>query len=383
MEHLATKYRALFSSQTTTEARLNDIRHVIQDKVTCEGNAFAVTVTEVCGMTSKLKINKSDGLTGSSSDHFVYAPHRFAVLFTMLINVMLVHGYMPDDMLASVLVPIPKDPRASLTNSGNYRAIALYSSMGKIVDMLISDRYSNQLMTSNAQFAFKKCHSTSMCTALVKEVVSYYNGRNTNVYACLLDATKAFDCVRYDKLFELLLKKDIPGTVIRLLLDSYTRQYAYMRWNNCMSTPIKMENGVKQGGVLSPTLFCIYFDELLRRLRETDVGCHVGHMSYAAFGYAHLAHLERPFPYLVGVGLVLRLHSVRSRAISWVTSTAVMSSFSCWFHVFLGRPRRLVPGMARFITVRVTLSASRLWICPNQRRRPQRITSSIGLFIIT
>ena len=286
VEHLATKYRALFSSQTTTEARLNDIRHVIQDKVTCEGNAFVVTVTEVCGMTSKLKINKSDGLTGSSSDHFVYAPHRFAVLFTMLINVMLVHGYMPDDMLASVLVPIPKDPRASLTNSGNYRAIALYSSMGKIVDMLISDRYSNQLMTSNAQFAFKKCHSTSMCTALVKEVVSYYNGRNTNVYACLLDATKAFDCVRYDKLFELLLKKDIPGTVIRLLLDSYTRQYAYMRWHNCMSTPIKMENGVKQGGVLSPTLFCIYFDELLRRLRETDVGCHVGHMSYAAFGYA-------------------------------------------------------------------------------------------------
>ena len=158
--------------------------------------------------------------------------------------------------------------------------------MGKIVDMLIGDRYSNQLMTSNAQFAFKKFHSTSMCTALVKEVVSYYNGRNTNVYACLLDATKAFDCVRYDKLFELLLKKDIPGTVIRLLLDSYTIQYAYMRWNNCMSTPITMENGVKQGGVLSPTLFCIYFDELLRRLRETDVGCHAGHMSYAAFGYA-------------------------------------------------------------------------------------------------
>ena len=56
-----------------------------------------------------------------------------------------------------------------------------------------------------------------------------------------------------------------------------------------------------------------------------------------------------------------------------------MSSFSCWFHVFLGRPRRLVPGMARFITLRVTLSASRLWTCPNQRRRPQRITSSIGV----
>ena len=61
-----------------------------------------------------------------------------------------------------------------------------------------------------------------------------------------------------------------------------------------MSTPIQMENGVKQGGVLSPTLFCMYFDELLRRLRETDVGCHVGHMSYTAFGYADALLLLSP-----------------------------------------------------------------------------------------
>ena len=84
------------------------------------------------------------------------------------------------------------------------------------------------------------------------------------------------------------------------------------------------------------------------------------------------------FPYLLGVGLVLLLHSFRSRATSWVTPTHVMSSLICWCHVFLGRPRRLVPGIASSITLRVTLSASRLWTCPNQRRRPPRITSSIG-----
>ena len=44
-----------------------------------------------------------------------------------------------------------------------------------------------------------------------------------------------------------------------------------------------------------------------------------------------------PFPYLVGVGLVLLLHSFRSRATSWVTPTPAMSSFICWCHVFLGR----------------------------------------------
>ena len=38
--------------------------------------------------------------------------------------------------------------------------------------------------------------------------------------------------------------------------------------------------------MLSPTLFCIYFDKLLGRLDKTGVGCHVGSFSYAAIGYA-------------------------------------------------------------------------------------------------
>ena len=97
------------------------------------------------------------------------------------------------------------------------------------------------------------CVGEGSSIIIIMEEIQMYN-------ACLLDAIKTFDCVRYDKLFELLLKKDIPGTVIRLVLDSYTRHYAYMRWNKCVSTPVKMENGVKQGGVLSPILFCIYFD---------------------------------------------------------------------------------------------------------------------------
>ena len=108
------------------------------------------------------------------------------------------------------LVPIPKDPSGSLTTSDNYRPIALFSAIGKLIDMLIMNRYSEALMTSNLQFAFKKGHSTGMGTTVVKEVIPYYKSRNTNVYAYLLDASKAFDCVRYDKLFTLLLKKMYP-----------------------------------------------------------------------------------------------------------------------------------------------------------------------------
>ena len=36
------------------------------------------------------------------------------------------------------------------------------------------------------------------------------------------------------------------------------------------------ENGVKQGGIVSPVLFCVNLDELLQRLHESGVGCYIG-----------------------------------------------------------------------------------------------------------
>ena len=43
-----------------------------------------------------------------------------------------------------------------------------------------------------------------------------------------------------------------------------------------------VSNGVKQGGVLSPILFCVYLDELLLRLKCSGLGCHIDHVSVPA-----------------------------------------------------------------------------------------------------
>ncbi len=48
----------------------------------------------------------------------------------------------------------------------------------------------------------------------------------------MLDASKAFDRLRYDKLIELLIKWDFPPIVIIALLDMYTRQKAQTSRNN-------------------------------------------------------------------------------------------------------------------------------------------------------
>ena len=59
----------------------------------------------------------------------------------MLINGMLVHGYNADDLLKSVLVSIPKDVRGTLSDTDNYRGIALCSAICKIIDYAIIHKY--------------------------------------------------------------------------------------------------------------------------------------------------------------------------------------------------------------------------------------------------
>ena len=89
-----------------------------------------------------------------------------------------------------------------------------------------------------------------MCTSVLREVCSYYKSSNTDVYICMLDASKAFDRVHYSKLFHLLRKRKMPPTVLRLILDMYTRQHMCTSWNGINSDFFSTQNGVKQGAML-------------------------------------------------------------------------------------------------------------------------------------
>ena len=91
-----------------------------------------------------------------------------------------------------------------------------------------------------------------------------------------IDASKAFDRVNHSKLFDTLVKRGVPLYIIRIIRFWYTSQTMYVRWNNVMSSGFKVTNGVRQGGILSPYLFCVYADELSRMLNNVNAGCFVG-----------------------------------------------------------------------------------------------------------
>ena len=92
--------------------------------------------------------------------------------------------------------------------------------------------------------------------------------------------------VNYGKLFGELLKRVISPIVLRLLLYMYTSQTLRVKWGHTVSNYLTVRNEVKQGGALSPLLFAIYTDSILKRLEESGVGCHMGGHFTGALAYA-------------------------------------------------------------------------------------------------
>ena len=57
------------------------------------------------------------------------------------------------------------------------------------------------LKTDDMQFGFKNNHSTVLCTAVYIETINHYMNEGSDVYSCLIDASKAFDRVHWGGTF--------------------------------------------------------------------------------------------------------------------------------------------------------------------------------------
>ena len=156
----------------------------------------------------------------------------------------------------------------------------------KLFDYVILLLWGDLLGSDSLQFGFKKGTSTKHCSWLVMEVASFYLRQGSPVIATLLDCSKAFDKCVFSSLFINLMDRRLPPIVIRSLIFIYEEQKACVSWAGNRSSTFKITNGTRQGSVLSPCLFSVYLDDLLKELRLMGLGCHMGGMWVGAAGYA-------------------------------------------------------------------------------------------------
>ena len=78
-----------------------------------------------------------------------------------------------------------------------------------------------------------------------------------------VDLTKAFDKVSRSGLYMVLHKIGCPPTLLELIVSFHDDMKATVQFDGSTSDSFCIRSGVKQGCVLAPTLFGIYFAALL------------------------------------------------------------------------------------------------------------------------
>ena len=109
-----------------------------------------------------------------------------------------------------------------------------------------------------------------------------------NIYFCFIDCAKAFDSVDHNKLWKILKEMGIPDHLICLLRNLYAGQQATVRTGHGTTDWFQILKEVRQGCILSPCLFNLYAEYIMRNagLEEAQAGVkvtgrNINHLRYA------------------------------------------------------------------------------------------------------
>ena len=85
-----------------------------------------------------------------------------------------------------------------------------------------------------------------------------------NIYFYFIDYAKVFDCVDHKKLWKILKEMGIPDHLTSLLRNLYAGQEAIVRTGHETTDWFQIGKGVRQGCTLSPCLFNLYAEYIMR-----------------------------------------------------------------------------------------------------------------------
>ena len=142
------------------------------------------------------------------------------------------------------------------------------------------------LVTSERQFGLKKETGCQQAIFAVRKVVDYYTANGSNVNLCTIDLASALDRINYCLLFTKLMEIKLPKNFKTVLVNWYSKLFSVVKWGTTYSNIFQINQGVRQGGVISPLFFAIFVDNVLHKLMKSKLGCHINYVCMNSFIYA-------------------------------------------------------------------------------------------------
>ena len=257
-----------------------------QSHTNCDCAHYNFTLEIMTDALYGMRQGKSPDNDGIHAEHFQNGPMILLIRLTSLFNVMLSHGFVPNQFRLGTMIPIIKDTHGNASDVNNYRGITISPIPSKIFEHLLKNVFSHHLTTSSYQFGFKTNSSTSHAIFALKETINYYIDHGSRVYSSFLDASKAFDRLVHSGLFLKLMQRCIPKCLLDILITWYDGLQCRVKWEGYFGNWFPISAGVRQGGILSPDLYSIYVDGLITILQASGIGCYTYGIFAAALFYA-------------------------------------------------------------------------------------------------
>ena len=135
---------------------------------------------------------------------------------------------------------------------------------------------------------FRKGRGTRDQIAKIRWIIKKATAFQKNIYFCFIDYAKAFDCVDHNKLWKILQEIGIPDHLTCLLRNLYAGQEATVRTGHGTTDWSHIGKGVRQGCILSPCLFSLYAEYIMRNagLEEAQAGIKIAERNINNLRYA-------------------------------------------------------------------------------------------------
>ena len=172
----------------------------------------------------------------------------------------------------------------------NYHTIALISHASKVMLKILQDRLQQYVKHElpDVQAGFRKARGTRDQIANIHWIIKKVRVFQKNIYFCFIDYAEVFDCVDHNKLWEILKEMGISEHLSCLLRNLYAGQETAARTGHGTMDCFQIGKGVHQGCILSPCLFNLYAEYIMRNaeLEEAQAGIKIAGRNINNLRYA-------------------------------------------------------------------------------------------------